>query len=52
MLEPIILELDSAGPPEGWPRCRVCGCWEYAACGDEGLGPCWWVESDLCSHCA
>ena len=38
--------------PEGARMCRVCGCWEYAACWDEDLGACWWVEDDLCSHCA
>lgn len=27
--------------------CRVCGCWELAACEDG----CWWVEDDLCSAC-
>ncbi|WP_374569662.1 hypothetical protein [Phenylobacterium sp.] len=27
--------------------CRVCGCWQLAAC-DDG---CWWVEDDLCSSC-
>ena len=38
--------------PEGWPTCRVCGCWELDACWDDEAGPCWWVEEDLCSHCA
>lgn len=28
--------------------CRVCGCTQNNAC-EEG---CYWVESDLCSHCA
>ena len=37
--------------PEGAPTCRVCGCWEYAACWDDERGACWWVEPDLCSHC-
>lgn len=31
--------------------CRVCGCREYDACFDPLLGPCWWVEEDLCSRC-
>lgn len=34
------------------PHCRVCGCTENRACFDEHLGPCHWVESDLCSSCA
>lgn len=38
--------------PPGEPTCRVCGCWEYAACWDDDCGACWWVEPDLCSHCA
>ncbi len=33
------------------PACRVCGCDALHACVDEALGPCWWVDSDLCSHC-
>jgi hypothetical protein len=33
-------------------RCRVCGCSEYDACWHELLGACWWVQPDLCSHCA
>lgn len=41
-----------AAPPEGEPVCRVCGCWEFDACCDDERGPCWWVEPDLCSHCA
>lgn len=32
--------------------CRQCGCTEYRACVDDVHGPCWWVEGDLCSHCA
>lgn len=33
------------------PRtCRVCGCTDSTACVDD-RGPCWWVETDLCSHC-
>lgn len=28
--------------------CRVCGCTGSVAC----IPPCWWVETDLCSHCA
>lgn len=31
--------------------CRRCGCRQDAACFDAG-GACWWVEADLCSHCA
>ena len=38
--------------PAHAPRCRECGCWDYGACFDEELGTCWWVELDLCSHCA
>lgn len=38
--------------PEGWPTCRECGCWEFSACWDDEAGACWWVEPDLCSHCA
>lgn len=34
------------------PTCRECGCWEYAACWDDEQGACWWVDDDLCSHCA
>ena len=37
--------------PEGWPTCRVCGCWEMAACWHDQVGACWWVEPNLCSHC-
>ena len=33
-------------------RCRVCKCAENSPCLDEEHGPCWWVEEDLCSHCA
>lgn len=32
--------------------CRVCGCTETRACFNKEHGPCWWVEPDLCSHCA
>ena len=32
-------------------RCRVCGCTEDHACVDDEVGPCWWLEADLCSHC-
>lgn len=31
----------------GRQTCRICGCWEYAAC----PGRCWWVAEDLCSSC-
>ena len=34
-----------------WRACRECGCTQTQACVDE-RGPCWWVEDDLCSHCA
>lgn len=34
------------------PTCRVCGCWQYAACWDDERGSCHWVADDLCSHCA
>ena len=30
------------------PVCRVCGCTQNNACPNG----CWWVEEDLCSHCA
>lgn len=33
-------------------ECRACGCTDDDACVDAELGPCWWVEDDLCSHCA
>lgn len=36
--------------PEG-RACRQCGCTESDACLKMGVGPCWWVEADLCSHC-
>ena len=45
------IEMPRPPVPEGFPSCRECGCWEYDACWDEDAGPCWWVESDLCSHC-
>jgi len=32
--------------------CRVCGCTENRACFHPDHGACWWVEYDLCSHCA
>lgn len=32
-------------------QCRVCGCTDDHACSEAGLGACWWVEPDLCSHC-
>ena len=37
--------------PHGWPTCRSCGCWEYAACWNSAQGACWWTKTDLCSHC-
>ena len=37
---------------DGYVKCRRCGCWDFDACGSERLGACWWVEEDLCSHCA
>ena len=56
MSEPENAEIGEIRPgppvPEGWPSCRVCGCWEYNACPDEDFGACWWVEPDLCSACA
>jgi hypothetical protein len=45
---------DPAGPSPlaGAPRaCRVCGCTHDDACWHDQLGPCSWVEADLCSHC-
>lgn len=38
--------------PAGFRTCRKCGCWDYNACRDDDIGPCWWVEVDICSHCA
>lgn len=32
-------------------RCRGCGCTEYRPCMTV-VGPCHWVEPDLCSNCA
>ncbi len=32
--------------------CRICGCTDQHACVDDEVGPCWWVEPGLCSHCA
>ena len=34
------------------PMCRVCGCWEYAACYAEDIGPCWRSQIGLCSFCS
>ena len=31
--------------------CRKCGCTDNKACVHPKLGPCFWVEGDLCSHC-
>lgn len=31
--------------------CRECGCTDDCACFDREIGPCRWVEVDLCSHC-
>ena len=42
-LEPALLNM---------PMCRACGCWEYEACYDEDIGPCWWSQTDLCSFCS
>lgn len=42
-----------ASKPDRKPKpqkCRVCGCTEDNAC-DFGLGPCHWVEKDLCDQC-
>lgn len=33
---------------QGRQTCRICGCWELAACPPT----CSWVEIDLCSSCA
>jgi hypothetical protein len=38
-------------PAAGVRTCRVCGCTDDRACVDEEIGPCWWIEADLCSHC-
>lgn len=32
--------------------CRICNCTDEAACFSHDYGTCWWVEPDLCSHCA
>lgn len=32
--------------------CRICKCIDQAACFSHTHGPCWWIEPDLCSHCA
>lgn len=32
-------------------RCHKCGCNNDAACWHADFGNCWWVETDLCSHC-
>jgi hypothetical protein len=32
--------------------CRECGCTQFNACVHPEHGACWWVEPDLCSHCA
>ena len=42
---------DFPAAPAGMPVCRECGCWDLAACVGDFVGPCWWVEPDLCSHC-
>lgn len=41
---PIIADVDER-------TCRQCACTDLAACHDDELGPCSWVEEDLCSHC-
>ena len=41
-----------AAVPAGFKTCRECGCWEFNACWADDIGPCRWVEADLCSHCA
>lgn len=39
-------------PLAPWERkCRQCGCSDERACVDPSLGPCGWVEWDLCSAC-
>lgn len=52
MAEPVQDLMEGPPAPQGWPVCRVCGCWEFNACWDDEVGACWWVEADLCSHCA
>jgi hypothetical protein len=37
--------------PEGVQTCRVCGCRSEEDCWNDERGACWWVHSDLCSHC-
>lgn len=33
-------------------RCRMCGCTDYDACFDPGLGiTCSWYDDDLCTFC-
>ena len=32
-------------------KCRACGCTEHNACYKPNLGPCHWVEENLCSQC-
>jgi hypothetical protein len=33
-------------------QCRKCGCMADDACYRPDHSTCWWVEPDLCSHCA
>lgn len=51
-MHPIYAEMDHEPAPAGAATCRRCGCWHWNACWHEALGACWWVEDDLCSHCA
>lgn len=37
--------------PPGVPICRECGCWHEDACWHDEIGPCEWIEPDLCSFC-
>lgn len=31
--------------------CKICGCTETTACFHPKIGPCFWIQEDLCSHC-
>ena len=37
--------------PPGVPVCRECGCWQEDACWNDDIGPCEWIEPDLCGFC-
>ncbi|MXZ58122.1 MAG: hypothetical protein F4Z16_06530 [Rhodothermaceae bacterium] len=47
-----LLVIPRTPAPPDVRACRRCGCWESDACVDKHGHACWWVESDLCSHCA